>query len=185
MQNMTNAHLQQDDCNVVQVDWIEPAAQIVYISANNTKGVGGDEICKLQQNCFASGVFIGRFLVRLIEELAVPPENIALLGHSFGGQVSGFAGKEVQRSRNVKIGRITATDPARQPFESSPISESEKLTNEDATVVVVIHTDAGNAGLVKPTGTIDFYPNGGTNPQSGCEDSNDSREEFNEIFIRF
>lgn len=38
--NMTDAYLEQDDCNVILVDWREPAAEAVYVSANNTKGVG-------------------------------------------------------------------------------------------------------------------------------------------------
>lgn len=40
VQSITAAYLELDDCNVIQVDWREPAAESVYVSANNTKGVG-------------------------------------------------------------------------------------------------------------------------------------------------
>lgn len=40
VQSMTEAYLEQDDCNVIQVDWREPALEPVYVSAYNTKGVG-------------------------------------------------------------------------------------------------------------------------------------------------
>lgn len=40
VQSMTDAYLEQDDSNVIQVDWREPAFESVYISANNTKAVG-------------------------------------------------------------------------------------------------------------------------------------------------
>lgn len=111
--------------------------------------------------------------------MLVPPENISIVGHSFGSHVSGFAAKEVKRSKNVQIGRITATDPARRPFEGSLISDSDKLSKEDAVVVAAIHSDAGTIGLLKPIGTLDFYPNGGLNPQPGCENSEDTRAYFN------
>lgn len=114
---------------------------------------------------------MGQFITKLIDELKVNPQSVSIVGHSFGSHVSGFAGKQVQKANAVKIGRITATDPARPPFESSLISNNDKLTKEDATTVVVIHTDIGKSGYVAPLGTIDFYPNGGGAPQPGCEDS--------------
>lgn len=40
VQDMTDAYLEKDDCNVIQVDWLKPAAEPVYVSANNTKAVG-------------------------------------------------------------------------------------------------------------------------------------------------
>lgn len=40
VQNMTEAYLEQSDCNVIEVDWSVPAAEPIYVSANNTKGVG-------------------------------------------------------------------------------------------------------------------------------------------------
>lgn len=98
------------------------------------------------------------------------------MGHSFGSHVSGFASKEVQRTSNVKIRRITATDPARRPFENSVTPSSDRLSAEDASTVVVVHSNAGGGGYLAPIGTVDFYPNGGGAPQPGCEDSDNIRE---------
>lgn len=44
VQSMTKAYLEQTDCNVIQVDWLEPAAQPHYVSAKNTQGVGCFEL---------------------------------------------------------------------------------------------------------------------------------------------
>lgn len=114
--------------------------------------------------------------MKLIEQLSVSAENISVMGHSFGSHVSGFAGKEIRTNLGVKIGRITVTDPARRPFEGSVVPESDRLTSEDAKVVVAIHTDAGSIGYLAPIGTIDFYSNGGYDPQPGCEDIEDTRK---------
>lgn len=180
IQNLTKAYLEKYDYNVIQVDWKVPAAQSEYVSAANTKQVGqfisSIFFSQFIKVFFAVGYFVGKFISKLIEELSVGPQNVSIIGHSFGGQITGFAGKEVQKASNAKVGKIIATDPARKPFESSLITE--KLTKTDATTVAVIHTDAGNIGYTNPTGTIDFYPNGGVDPQPGCESSSTTREYF-------
>lgn len=43
----------------------------------------------------------------------------------------------------------------------------EILNANDATIVEVLHTTAGQKGYDKPLGDIDFYPNGGQ-LQTGC-----------------
>lgn len=119
---------------------------------------------------FSAGYYVGDFIVKLMEDLEVAPENIHIVGHSFGAHVAGFAGKQVFKQLNRRIGRITTVDPARRPFENSLITKSrERLFYDDAEVVVGVHTDAGFRGFVGPVGTIDFYPNGGKAPQPGCE----------------
>lgn len=111
-----------------------------------------------------------------ITQLSVNPAAVNLVGHSFGSQVCGFAGKEVFRRTGAKVGRITVTDPARRPFESTSISRDERVNSEDALLVVGIHSDAGVKGFLNPLGKIDFYPNGGVDPQPSCENSSDTRE---------
>lgn len=123
-----------------------------------------------------SGVFVGIFISKLIKNLGANPTSINLVGHSFGSQICGFAGKQVLRETGVKIGRITVTDPARRPFESTIINNNDRITSEDANLVVTIHTDAGVRGFLNPIGAIDFYPNGGFAPQPSCEDSSDISE---------
>lgn len=43
------------------------------------------------------------------------------------------------------------------------------LTSTDAEFVDVIHTDGGVLGFPFPLGHADFYPNGGTSRQPGCD----------------
>ena len=43
------------------------------------------------------------------------------------------------------------------------------LNSSDALFVDIIHTDAGIYGAYKDTGDVDFYPNGGTRYQPGCQ----------------
>lgn len=42
------------------------------------------------------------------------------------------------------------------------------ITADDAEMVDIIHTDAGAYGAPVRTGSIDFWPNGGTAKQPGC-----------------
>lgn len=57
-------------------------------------------------------------------------------------------------------------DPAGPLF--FPTDTAGRLTNEDADLVVVLHTDGFNNGYYFECGDIDFYANGGTAPQPGC-----------------
>lgn len=119
---------------------------------------------------------MGKFISKLIKQLQVNPSNINLVGHSFGSQICGFAGKQVIEETGTKVGRIIVTDPASRPFESTSISKTDRVNSEDAQLVVAIHTDAGNTGFLIPLGTIDFYPHGGLDPQPGCENSDNTRK---------
>lgn len=42
------------------------------------------------------------------------------------------------------------------------------ISATDAVFVDVIHTDAGFLGAPMATGTVDFWPNGGSRRQFGC-----------------
>lgn len=106
---------------------------------------------------------MGRFILKLANT-----KKIHLVGHSLGAHVAAFAGKQVKR-HSSRIYRITGLDPTRSTFEN--VTYDERLNREDADVVVVIHTDRGARGFVESIGTIDFFPNNGTSPQPGCENS--------------
>ncbi|EFA06789.1 Vitellogenin-2-like Protein [Tribolium castaneum] len=150
-EDLKNAFLtRREDYYVVQVDWSDPADQIYTISSWNTKDVGH---------------IIGEFIVGLHKNYSVPLGNILLVGHSLGGQVSGFVGKKVQELTGNKLPRIIALDPAGPLFISRP--DEERLNKNDAEVVHVIHTDGGTFGFKSSCGTIDFFPNGGSS-QPGC-----------------
>lgn len=62
--------------------------------------------------------------------------------------------------------RITGLDPANPPF--FPAILLDHLKHSDAEYVDIIHTDAGLYGQPIATGTIDFWPNGGSTLQPGC-----------------
>lgn len=70
-----------------------------------------------------------------------------------------------------KVTRITALDPAGPLFDNIFVSEDDRLSKDDADLVVVLHTDAGKFGFGSSCGHIDIYPNGGRAPQPGCRDS--------------
>lgn len=70
--------------------------------------------------------------------------------------------------KNLKIGKlrkIVGLDPAGPLFSFK--KADERLSENDARYVEVIHTSAGQLGFAAPLGMASFYPNGG-NSQPGC-----------------
>lgn len=89
-----------------------------------------------------------------------------VIGHSLGGQISGFVGKTVQNLTGLNISRITGLDPAGPLF--FPTDPEGRLTSSDADIVVALHTDGFAFGYYYEIGGVDFYANSGTSPQPGC-----------------
>lgn len=87
------------------------------------------------------------------------------MGHSLGGHFVGFTGKHVKAALNATVGRITGLDPAVDDFSFDPDSENG-IQRTDAFLVPVIHSDDTGLGS---RGHIDFYANGGSHPQPGCD----------------
>lgn len=135
------------------------------------------------------GYVISEFLDRLVELTGINPSNIHLIGHSLGAHVVGSCGYHF---KSGKIGRITGEriilkikkrttasvlkcfvlglDPAAPGFEILPLT-TEKLDKENAEFVDVIHTAGGTLGYFQSLGHVDFFPNAGTAPQPGCEET--------------
>lgn len=91
------------------------------------------------------------------------------MGHSLGAHVAGHGGKAVQVLTNgLKVAKVYGLDPAGPGFKDD---EETRLNENDAKVVVVIHTNGGGAGIGEAIGSINFYPNGGLNIQPGCRTS--------------
>lgn len=105
----------------------------------------------------------------LYSNYSVNPEDVHVIGHSLGAHVAGHVGRGFQNiTGGVKIGRVTGLDAVLIGF----IGNENKMRASDATVVFVLHTSCGHAGLILQAGTVDFYPNGDTvfTQQPGCED---------------
>lgn len=58
-------------------------------------------------------------------------------------------------------------DPA-LPQYYPVILAADAISERDAVLVDIIHTDKGRYGTSYSTGTIDFWPNGGGRIQPGC-----------------
>ncbi|KAG8177210.1 hypothetical protein JTE90_019375 [Oedothorax gibbosus] len=149
MREMRKELFKRGSYNVILVDWTWGNGPNYTESAENTYRVGR-QIAVLLQNIMA--------------ESGALPENFHLIGHSLGAHAAGFAGKIVPGLR-----RITALDPALNPFQNR--STSERLHQSDAGLVDVIHTNGGTKvgevlGDINPLGHADFYPNGGTQQHS-------------------
>ncbi|KAL3288201.1 hypothetical protein HHI36_002651 [Cryptolaemus montrouzieri] len=135
---------------VLQVNWDKPASDNYALAAFKTESVGN---------------LVGILINRLVTEYKIPSDNIVLIGHSLGGQISGWAAKKFKEITGNTLPRIIALDPAGPLFLLRP--DSRRLNKHDAKVVMVIHSDGGKLGFPTSCGTIDFYPNGGSN-QPGC-----------------
>ncbi|CAL1279326.1 unnamed protein product, partial [Larinioides sclopetarius] len=118
---------------------------------------------------FANGRVVGAQTAKLInllmENKGITPDSIHLIGHSLGGQVSGWAGERIPG-----LGRITGLDPAGPFFQKAP--KEVRLDDTDADFVDVIHSNGGDnyiegLGIKEAIGHMDFYPNGGIS-QPGC-----------------
>lgn len=60
---------------------------------------------------------------------------------------------------------------------------SNRLSENDATFVDVIHTDGGVLGFPFPLGHADFFPNGGIPLQPGCAEQEISKNRWLTVII--
>lgn len=95
-------------------------------------------------------------------------DKLHIVGHSLGAQLAGFVGREIirQSGGKRKIKRITGLDPAFPLFYPGWLVGH--ISENDAELVDVMHTDGIIYGTPFQTGTVDFYPNGGSIFQPGC-----------------
>ncbi|KAG8224915.1 hypothetical protein J437_LFUL006274, partial [Ladona fulva] len=106
--------------------------------------------------------------------LGANAKDMHIIGFSLGAQIAGFAGEDLKH-QGIKLGRITALDPASFMFERSNLDTRRKLDISDAELVDVVHTDGSlvwsdGFGVLGAVGHVDFFPNGGLT-QPGCSDS--------------
>ncbi|XP_022779802.1 inactive pancreatic lipase-related protein 1-like isoform X1 [Stylophora pistillata] len=157
---MKDALLNQEDCNVILVDWSEGAKNQPNIdllksylqAAGNTRLVGA-QVAELI-----------RFLISSDARSHEP--EFYIVGFSLGAQTAGYAGSYLRNKAEMTLSRITGLDPANPFFRNADVNY--RLDPSDAEYVDVIHTDMDVAGTDKATGHTDFYPNGGKS-QPGCK----------------
>lgn len=133
--------------NIFTVDWGRGAIADYITASYRVKPVG---------------LVLAKFLDFLHREAGMRFEDLQLIGFSMGAHVAGLAAKHVQTGR-VRV--IRALDPA-QPFFRYA-QEKERLTQQDADYVEVLHTSVGSYGFDRPLGHVDFYANWGSQ-QPGC-----------------
>lgn len=143
-QLIKNAYLKNKELNIIAVDWSKGAENLIYPEVANNYVPPTAEV-------------VAEFIIFLVEECNIPLDNIQLVGHSLGAQISGIAGYKVFSVINSKIPVIVGLDPALPYFENK--QESDRLDASDAEYVEVIHTSAGCTGYNRQLGTADFYPN--------------------------
>ncbi|XP_032360437.1 lipase member H [Etheostoma spectabile] len=137
---------EQEDVNVIVVDWNKGAANLNYFTA----------VTYTREAAYNLTGFI-----RTMQEEGASLSSVHLIGVSLGAHLAGYVGANLKG----KIGRITGLDPAGPMFTSA--TPEDRLDPTDAMFVDVLHTDMNSFGLTGAHGHIDFYANGG-NDQPGC-----------------
>ncbi|XP_046674957.1 pancreatic triacylglycerol lipase-like isoform X1 [Homalodisca vitripennis] len=152
LSDLKDDYLSALDANIFLVDWGQGAELLNYLQvASNTRIVGAE---------------LARFVKYLQEQHGLQVDNLHLMGHSLGAQISAYTAKAIPG-----IYRLTAMDPAQPGFEGQ--AKEVRLDKDDANFVEVIHTNALpflptlGFGLIMPHGHVDFYMNGGLR-QPGC-----------------
>merc|ERR1712130_1065512 len=131
----------------------------------------------------------------LLQHLSSRP-SLHCIGHSLGGHVCGFMSNKLLEKRGRRMERITGLDPAGidwttrlvgvmkvEPMAVLPHVD-KRLDASDADFVDVIHTDANFAGMMEPSGDVDFYIGrteeslGSSQKDCGCKDNCDHARSF-------
>lgn len=145
--NVHEALFQVGEFNCITVDWSVGAADLNYITARNRVG--------------ETGIVVAQLLRMIIAETGADVTQMSAIGHSLGGHVVGFVGKNLGR----QLGSIVALDAALPLFD---INNPDGRTDAgDALYVESMHTNAGLLGFDEPIGDSNFYPNWGR-VQPGC-----------------
>lgn len=152
VQQLKDAYLRRYDADIVVLDWSKLAKSFYATS-----------VCSLPK----IAKLVGDFLCLLDEENNLLLSEVHVVGHSLGGQMSGFIGNRTMEKCQQKIGRITGLDPAGPLFQG--LAPEQRLEASDAEFVDIIHTNQGLFGYWGESGHADFYVNCGIY-QMGCPD---------------
>ncbi|XP_070491648.1 lipase member H-A-like [Chironomus tepperi] len=155
VQTVVSAYLSRNDHNIFALDWSN------YSS--------GSYVAHAVPSVIGLGNLIGYRMNSWLEQGILDEKRLHIVGHSLGGQMSGYIGKMVNllSSGTRKIHRITALDPAKPLFYTNRTAMISYIHMNDAELVDIIHTNAGVLGSSVSVGNCDFWPNGGSF-QPGC-----------------
>ncbi|XP_037958910.1 lipase member H-A [Teleopsis dalmanni] len=140
LQYLRDAYISRD-FNVITVDWRPLTRYPCYLHALvNTR---------LTAQCTAQ-------IYSFLTHHGAERERITCVGHSLGAHICGVMSNHL----TVKQHRIIGLDPARPLIERKK-THFYRLSHDDATVIQVIHTNAGFLGLEDNTGHLNYCINGG------------------------
>ncbi|XP_063991300.1 lipase member H-B-like [Diachasmimorpha longicaudata] len=145
IRTVVGAYLERGTDNIMLLDWSRLASGNYVTVRRRVSGVA-----EVLAKTFDGLVGLGLNL-----------ETFHFVGHSLGAQIGGFFG----RYSKYSIPRMTGLDPANPGFY---YTGSRHINANSARFVDITHTDGGFYGAREDTGTVDFYPNGGSRPQPGC-----------------
>lgn len=138
--HMTPAYLTRD-FNVITVDWRPLTRYPCYLhSLINTR---------LTAQCTAQ-------VYSFLTHYGAAREKITCVGHSLGAHICGMISNHLSKKQY----RIIGLDPARPLIERKK-SNRFRLSQDDASVIQVLHTNAGFLGQEDNTGHLNYCVNGG------------------------
>lgn len=114
------------------------------------------------------GDYLTEFVIQAIN-FGISCDDVTLVGHSFGAQISGLVGRNIIQRLGQILGKIFGLDPANLLYCSPVVVDiNKRLDASDAKFVQVIHSTDGVLGCGLDQGHQDFRPDGGIIPQTGC-----------------
>merc|ERR1712130_1014546 len=189
--------------------WADGLAQLI-LAKDNTKKQLGVLVIDWEESSRWKNVFepwsdyskavkntrcLAEIAADLLEHLSSRP-SLHCIGHSLGAHVCGFMSNKLLEKGGKRMERITGLDPAGidwttrlvgvmkvEPMAVLPHVD-KRLDASDADFVDVIHTDANFAGMMEPSGDVDFYIGrteeklGSSQKDCGCKDNCDHARSF-------
>merc|ERR1712130_514084 len=189
--------------------WADGLAQLI-LAKDNTKKQLGVLVIDWEESSRWKNVFepwsdyskavkntrcLAEIAAALLQHLSSRP-SLHCIGHSLGAHVCGFMSNKLLEKRGRRMERITGLDPAGidwttrlvgvmkvEPMAVLPHVD-KRLDASDADFVDVIHTDANFAGMMEPSGDVDFYIGrpeeslGSSQKDCGCKDNCDHARSF-------
>lgn len=143
------------DFNIIVADWSVVSTNVNYF-----------QVVEMIDNL---GFLVAELMLYLNSTTNMNFDDVYLIGHSLGAQISGSAGKQI---RPHMFNTIFALDPAGPKFRNAP--EDMRIDASDAKYVESIMTSS-TFGFNRPVGHATFYPNFGSDQKKcykyGCSHS--------------